>query len=271
MMRDALELDRMRARTIGLVPTMGALHKGHMKLIKDARMESDIVVASIFVNPAQFAPGEDYDKYPRDLDGDIEKLGGAGVDLLFMPAPEAMYPEGHEVTVDVGPIAFRLCGAFRPTHFSGVATVVAKLFNIIGPTRAYFGQKDYQQCVVIKKLVRDLDMPLEVVVCPTVREPDGLAMCSRNAYLTPQERSAAPVLFKALSSAGDFLRGGHPLAEARNALQETLASEPLVTEVQYADCYDPESLERLERFEAGAVIAGAIKLGKTRLIDNVLI
>ena len=275
MVREALLPQIMRGRRVGLVPTMGALHEGHMSLVRNSTMECDITLVSIFVNPTQFAPDEDMDKYPSDPDGDISKLREAGVDILFMPTSDTMYGKGHESFVDVGPIAAKLCGAFRPTHFRGVATIAAKLFNIVSPTRAYFGQKDYQQCQVLMNMVRDLNIPVDIVVCPTVREPDGLAMSSRNAYLSPIERKAAPILYKALSEASELLRqGGATPKDAKKKMEEMLGAEPHVSEVQYIGCYDPETLDWLEEFKARALLAGAIIIGSTtttRLIDNVLV
>ncbi len=272
MAREALFPQIMRGRSVGLVPTMGALHDGHMAIVRTSVMENDLTVASIFVNPTQFGPGEDLDKYPRDLDGDISKLREAGVDILFMPSAADMYGEGASTFVDVGPISARLCGAFRPTHFRGVATVVTKLFNIIRPARAYFGQKDYQQLLVIRKVARELNMPVDVVMCPTVRENDGVAMSSRNAYLSAEERRAAPVLYRALSSAAEVLMGAKASPqEATGMMEDMLKAEPLIEDVQYIGCFDPDSLAELEEFTGGALLAGAIIIGPTRLIDNVLL
>jgi pantoate--beta-alanine ligase len=272
MVREALRGHLMRGKGIGLVPTMGALHAGHMSLVRAARMENDIVVASIFVNPSQFGPGEDLDSYPRDPDGDMNLLREAGVDILFMPPPAEMYGEGHSTFVDVGPIATKLCGAFRPTHFRGVATVVMKLFSMVLPARAYFGQKDFQQCMVIMKAARELDIPVDIIICPTVREPDGLALSSRNSYLTGHEREAAPVLYRALTEAAGRLKaGGVSTGEIKEQMEEALRAEPLVSEIQYIGCYDPESLDWLEEFGGRALLAGAVRIGKARLIDNVLV
>ncbi len=272
MAREALFPQIMRGRSVGLVPTMGALHDGHMAIVRVSLMENDLTVVSIFVNPTQFGPGEDLDKYPRDLDGDISRLREAGVDILFMPSASDMYGQGSSTFVDVGPMAAKLCGAFRPTHFRGVGTVVTKLFNIVTPTRAYFGQKDYQQLVVIRKIARELDMPVDVVMCPTMRESDGLAMSSRNAYLSTAQRSAAPVLYRALSSAAEALKSTKATpAEARSMMEDMLKAEPLIEEVQYIGCYDPGTLQWLEEFSGSALLAGAIIIGSTRLIDNVLL
>ncbi len=272
MVREALFPQIMRGRSVGLVPTMGALHDGHMAIVRDSVMENDLTVASIFVNPTQFGPGEDMDKYPRDVDGDITRLREAGVDILFMPSAADMYGEGFSTFIDVGPIAARLCGAFRPTHFRGVATVVAKLLNIVTPERAYFGQKDYQQFLILETMARELDMPVDMVICPTIREGDGLAMSSRNAYLSEKERSVAPVLYRALSSAAEALKGAEASpAKAKAMMEDMLRAEPLADEVQYIGCYDPHTLQWLEEFSGSALLAGAIKIGPTRLIDNVLV
>lgn len=272
MVREALFPQLMRGRSVGLVPTMGALHNGHMALVRDSVMENDLTVASIFVNPAQFGPGEDLDNYPRDTDSDLSKLREAGVDILFMPSASEMYDQGFSTFVDVGPITAKLCGAFRPTHFRGVATVVTKLFNIVSPARAYFGQKDYQQVLVIRKIARELNMPVDVVGCPTIRESDGIAMSSRNAYLSEAQRSAAPVLYRALSAAAEALKGGDTSPQgARVMMEDMIKAESLIDEVQYIGCYDPDTLDWLEEFSGGALLAGAIKIGRTRLIDNVLV
>lgn len=272
MVREALRPQIMHGKSIGLVPTMGALHVGHMSLVRACRLENDIAVASIFVNPEQFGPGEDLENYPRDPDRDMTMLKEADVDMLFMPSAPDMYAEGHSTFVEVGPLGSKLCGAFRPRHFRGVATVVAKLFNIVSPTRAYFGQKDFQQSVVIRKVARELDIPVEITLCPTVREPDGLAMSSRNSYLSPPERQAAPVLYRALSDAAEKLRSGvASTSEASSFMEDTLREEPLVSEVQYAGCYDPESLDWLESFNGHALLAAAVRIGPARLIDNILI
>jgi pantoate--beta-alanine ligase len=272
VVRDSSMALLARGKSVGLVPTMGALHEGHMRLVRACREENDAAVASIFVNPAQFSPGEDLDRYPRDLEGDMEKLEGAGVDTAFVPGEEAMYPPGFSTRVEVGELGEKLCGAFRPGHFSGVATVVAKLLNIVSPTRAYFGAKDYQQSVIIRRLVADLDIPTEVVVLPTVREDDGLAMSSRNRYLGPGERKAAHALYGALLAAERNIRKGERSPGRIRALMlETLNREPLVTEVQYAGAYDPETLDPLAEISGGALLAVAARLGDVRLIDNIVV
>lgn len=270
-MQDTSRTYQMRGREVGLVPTMGALHEGHMSLIRESRRENHVTVASIFVNPTQFSPGEDYARYPRDPEGDIRKLREAKVDIVFIPDAGAMYPGGFAVSLDTGDLGRKLCGAFRPGHFNGVATVVAKLFNIVLPRRAYFGLKDYQQTVVVKRLVDDLNMTVEVVPCPTIREEDGLAMSSRNQYLLPEERRAAPVIHRALVKAAERLRAGGAPAEASSLMKETLAGEPLIREVQYAGAYDPSSLDELEDFRGNALLAVAVKMESARLIDNLLV
>jgi pantoate--beta-alanine ligase len=261
-----------RGKSIGLVPTMGALHDGHMSLVRTCRDENDITVVSLFVNPSQFGPGEDLAAYPRDVEGDSQKLRDAGVDALFMPDAGSMYPEGFSTSVEVKALSGKLCGAFRPGHFGAVATVVAKLLNIVGPHRAYFGLKDYQQYLVIKRLVADLNMPVEIVGCRTMREPDGLAMSSRNRYLSPSERKAAPVIYRCLKQAEEKIASGLLRVEGiKGSMEACLRSEPSVTEVQYASAYDPETLEELTEINGRALLAVAVRIGKARLIDNQLI
>jgi pantoate--beta-alanine ligase len=268
---------RAEGRTIGFVPTMGALHEGHLSLVRRCREENDITVVSIFVNPTQFGPQEDYNRYPRDIEGDSQKLASQGVDILFYPSVEDIYPEGYSTYVTVEGLSEKLCGAFRPGHFRGVATVVTVLFNIVMPHRAYFGLKDYQQSVIIRRMVRDLRMDLEVVPCPTVREPDGLAMSSRNLYLNPEERRAATVLYRALKKAEECILSGGSFEEARKAMVETIKAEPLVRQLQYASVYDPESLDELvdaarEKYSGREVVlAVALYIGPARLIDNMLV
>lgn len=273
VMQDTARQQRLRGWDVGLVPTMGALHDGHMSLIRNSLSENPYTVVSIFVNPTQFGPGEDLAGYPSDIEGDVAKLREAGVDCLLMPDASAMYPEGFTTSIQMGEIAGRLCGAFRPGHFNGVAAVVAKLLNISLCTRAYFGLKDYQQYLVIKQLASDLNMPVEVVGCATLRESDGLAMSSRNAYLDHRkERAAAAVLYAALSEGANMLRiRGKTPAEVDREIKKLIAAEPLVTEAQYAGVYDIKTLEPLQEFTGKAVLAGAVKVGKTRLIDNVLV
>lgn len=257
--------------TWGFVPTMGYLHEGHLSLIRRARAENDHVAVSIFVNPTQFGPHEDYNRYPRDLERDLRLLEPLQVDLVFVPSVEEMYPPGFQTWVIVEELSRPLEGASRPGHFRGVATVVAKLFNIVQPDRTYLGQKDAQQAVVIRRMVRDLNFPVEIVVCPTVREPDGLALSSRNTYLNPQERQAATVLFRALQAAKARYEAGERDGERlREAMREVLRGEPLAR-VDYVSVADPETLEELSRVEGPALLSLAVYIGNTRLIDNLLL
>ncbi|MYC36583.1 MAG: pantoate--beta-alanine ligase [Chloroflexi bacterium] len=263
---------REAARPLGLVPTMGALHQGHLSLVDRARADCASVAVSIFVNPTQFAEGEDFAEYPRDLELDLEMLRQRGVDLVFVPDVAEVYPPGFHTWVDVGPIADRLEGAARPGHFRGVATVVAKLFGVVQPERAYFGQKDGQQTVVVRKLARDLDMGIEVVVLPTVREADGLAMSSRNVRLNPEQRQAAAVVYRALSAGLGIWYGGETDATAIvSTAQLQLDSEPLVRSVDYVSLADPETLEELALASPGGMLSVAAHLGSVRLIDNVIL
>jgi pantoate--beta-alanine ligase len=254
----------------GLVPTMGALHEGHLSLVRRARAECDAVGLSIFVNPTQFGPGEDLSRYPRDLDADLMALEPLGVDLVWTPSPEVMYPPAFQTWVMIEEVSKRLEGERRPGHFRGVATVVAKLFNVFAPDRAYFGQKDAQQTVVIRRMVEDLSIPTEIVICPTVRAPDGLALSSRNSYLNPGERQAATVLFRALSEArAAYLRGERHARVLRDIMKSVLGQEPLAR-VDYVSVADPETLVELEQIEDRALVSLAVYIGRTRLIDNTL-
>ena len=263
---------RASARPFGLVPTMGALHDGHLSLVDRARADSATVAVSIFVNPSQFGEGEDFAKYPRDLDTDLELLRQRGTDLVFVPDVSEIYPPGFDTWVDVGPIADRLEGAVRPGHFQGVATVVAKLFGIVHPDRAYFGQKDGQQTVVVRRLARDLDMGIEIVVLPTIREVDGLAMSSRNVRLGSRERSAAAVVFRALSVGQDLWKRGETNAsEIRSAVRQELGTEPLLGAIDYVSLASPNTLEELDQAGSGAMLSTAVHLGPIRLIDNVIL
>jgi len=257
------------AAPVGFVPTMGYLHEGHLALVRRARGECASVVVSIFVNPTQFGPGEDYARYPRDLPRDLALLAAEGVDLVFHPEPAEMYPPGHETYVEVGSIATRLEGASRPGHFRGVATVVTKLFNIVQPDRAYFGQKDAQQVAVIKRLVADLNLPVDIVVVPTVREPDGLAMSSRNTYLNPRERQAATVLWRALCCARERWQAGErDASRLRREMTAVIQAEPLAR-IDYVSLAHPETLEELETVTGPALASLAVRIGTTRLIDNI--
>ena len=256
---------------VGFVPTMGYLHDGHLSLVRRAKEECASVVASIFVNPTQFGPGEDLSKYPRDLARDLSLLESAGVNLVWTPTPEVMYPPTFQTWVTVEELTKGLEGAMRPGHFRGVTTVVAKLFNDVLPQKAYFGQKDAQQAAVIRQMTKDLDFPIEIVVCPTVREADGLAMSSRNAYLNPDERMAATVLFRALSAAKSAYDEGERCAEIlRRIMIETINAEPLA-KLQYVSCADYDTLEELEFVRGKALLSMAVYVGKTRLIDNFVI
>lgn len=272
IVQDTCTKHLMQGRSVGLVPTMGALHEGHISLIRRARSENDVVVASIYVNPLQFGPAEDFNRYPRDLEADVRKIQGLDVDILFLPDDAVMYGTGPATRVEVQDISERLCGRFRPGHFRGVATVVAKLFNIVSPTRAYFGQKDYQQTVVIRRMARDLNFAVEVVTCPTIREPDGLAMSSRNAYLGPEERRAASVVYRCLSSAAEEIRRGTRAGgQVCRVMAQSLAEEPLIGRVDYAAVVDPDTLEDVETIGRDVVLAAAVVIGTTRLIDNVMV
>jgi pantoate--beta-alanine ligase len=263
---------RAEQGAVGFVPTMGFLHQGHLALMQRAKAENGAALASLFVNPLQFGPGEDFDRYPRALEDDLAKLEAVGVDAAFTPAVGDLYPSSFDTRIEVGAVAAPLEGAVRPGHFAGVATVVLKLFNIVRPDRAYFGQKDAQQCAVIRRMVRDLDVPVEVVVAPTVREPDGLAMSSRNSYLSPVERAAAPVLHRALLAAEAALREGARDAGAlRGRMAEVLAAEPLAR-VDYVSVADPETLAELQGpVGEGALASMAVRIGATRLIDNLIL
>jgi pantoate--beta-alanine ligase len=260
---------RAEADTVGLVPTMGYLHEGHISLLQRARAENDRVAASLFVNPTQFGAHEDLSKYPRDLIHDQRLLADAGCELLFAPPASEMYPAGFETVLDVGSVAAPLEGERRPGHFRGVAVVVLKLFGIVQPTRAYFGEKDAQQLAVLRRMARDLDLPTEICPCPTVRESDGLAMSSRNSYLSPKERVAAPVLYRALQAARERWQGGERrAAELHAAMTIVLTAEPQAT-VDYAAVADPETFREIEGTADGAVLLLlAVKIGPARLIDN---
>ncbi len=270
-------IDEMRqlrpdlAEPVGFVPTMGYLHDGHLSLAKRARAESATVVASIFVNPTQFGPQEDFSSYPRDTQRDLNLLEEEGTDIVFIPPVGEMYPRHFDSWVEAGNVAQPLEGACRPTHFKGVTTVVAKLFNIVQPTRAYFGQKDAQQAVVIRKMVTDLNMNLEVVTCPTVREPDGLAMSSRNIYLNPEERRAAVVLYQSLNLAHKlWLQGERDASRIRQEMTALIKQQPL-TNIDYVSIADAETLEELATINTPALVSLAVKFGRARLIDNVVL
>ena len=259
-----------RGLRIGLVPTMGALHEGHLSLVRKAASRADVVVATIFVNPKQFGPHEDLDRYPRDLDGDAHKLAGAGCDAVFAPGPAQMYPAGFTTTVHLDSVTSGLCGAARPGHFDGVTTVVLKLFSIVRPDVAVFGEKDYQQLVVLKTMARDLDLDVEVVGAPLVREPDGLAMSSRNMYLSSQERGRARALSAGLRSAEAAYHRGERNGSDLLKLVKGKLDEAAVTP-EYLEIRDAHDLRPIERADAAAVILLAARVGATRLIDNVIL
>ena len=270
--REACEEARRRGGTVGFVPTMGFLHEGHASLLQRGRAEADFLAMSIFVNPLQFGPSEDLASYPRDLDRDLAVAEAQGVDVVFAPQAEEMYPGSRsEVTVDPGPLGDRLEGASRPGHFRGVCTVVAKLFGLVGPCRAYFGEKDAQQLAVIRRMVADLDMPVDVVACPTVREPDGLALSSRNLYLSPDERKAALCLYEALTLAARLAAGGEGDAEViGKEMARRIEAEDLA-ELDYAAIVDEETFEEVDVLTRPARALVAARVGKARLIDNLLL
>ena len=270
--KDMRGICRAVERPLGLVPTMGALHEGHLALVRQARQENRAVTATIFVNPTQFGPEEDLQQYPRDLERDLDLLRAEGVDLVYTPGVEEVYPPGFDSWVEVRGLGDRLEGSHRPGHFRGVATVVAKLFNLIQPDRAYFGQKDGQQTAIVRKMVKDLDLGLDIVVVPTVRDPDGLALSSRNVYLTPEQRRAAPVIYRALCAAsdlwGDGVRDGDRL---RSEVLAMLQQEPLLDGIDYVSVADAETLEELDWVQGRAMVSVAARLGHTRLIDNIIL
>jgi pantoate--beta-alanine ligase len=272
--RTIAEMKALRMKSlgsVGFVPTMGYLHDGHLALVKQARAENSVVVASIFVNPTQFGPTENFRTYPRDTERDLAMLEKERADIVFMPSAEEMYPERFSSWVEVEKVTDRLEGSCRPGHFKGVATVVSKLFNIVEPTRAYFGQKDGQQALVIKKMAADLDMNLEVIVAPTVRESDGLAMSSRNVYLNPQERQAATVLFKALTLAQNLWEKGEKNAERIRQEMTSLISKEPIAKIEYVSIADTQTLEELSEIDRPALASLAVRIGKTRLIDNMVL
>jgi len=268
-LRASLDAARAGGARVGFVPTMGYLHDGHASLIRTARAASDVVALSIFVNPLQFGAGEDLSAYPRDLDRDRALAAAAGTDVLFVPSVEEMYPEPMATTVSVAGVSEPLEGASRPTHFAGVATVVAKLFSIVGPCAAYFGEKDYQQLAVIRRMARDLSMPVDVVGCPTRREPDGLAMSSRNVYLSPEEREAAPVVQRALrAGAASILAGERDPAAVRGLVAAIIEAEPLAR-LDYAEVVGADSFAVPDQLSGNLRLLAAVRFGRARLIDNV--
>jgi pantoate--beta-alanine ligase len=271
LVRSLVNDARSHGKIIGLVPTMGALHIGHISLIEAARKKCDFVVVSIFVNPTQFGPGEDFERYPRPIEKDLEMCENAGVDVVFTPPVEQMYPSKNITWVNVEKITEPLCGRSRPGHFRGVSTVCTKLFNIVAPDIAFFGQKDAQQVAVIQAMVQDLNMPLEIVVCPTVREPDGLAISSRNQYLGKQERADAVYVYKSLKKCREMFESG--ITETSKIIAEmkkVLHQKPSI-EIEYINIVDAKTLEDINKIEGKTLVAVAVRLGRTRLIDNILI
>jgi pantoate--beta-alanine ligase len=269
--RVALDQARGHGATVGLVPTMGALHEGHLSLIRVARAQNDVVVVSIFLNPTQFGSGEDFNRYPRDLERDRVLAAAAGADLVFNPTVDEMYPEAFSTWVEVEGLTAGLCGMSRPGHFRGVCTVVSKLLNICAPDRAYFGEKDAQQLAVVKRMVRDLDVRVDIVSCPTVREPDGLALSSRNTRLTAQERAEAPVLYRALATASELVRSGERDAGALKGSIRSVLAEAHLGRVDYVDIVRADDLTPVAAVSGECLIALALWFGGTRLIDNITV
>jgi pantoate--beta-alanine ligase len=269
--RAASRTGRREGKSLGLVPTMGALHEGHLSLVRAAKAQCDLVVVSIFVNPLQFGPNEDLAKYPRNFDRDRELLAKDGADFIFAPSVEEMYPPGAVTYVTVEGLSDKLCGRSRPGHFRGVTTVVSELFNIVEPGRAFFGQKDAAQSTIIRRMVRDLNIPVRVVVCPIVREPDGLAMSSRNAYLDAGQRKSALVLYRSLTAVQERFDQGERMAHVLiDAGKQTLAHEPLVR-LDYFEIVDPETLDPVDDLSRGGLVAVAAFVGNVRLIDNIVL
>jgi pantoate--beta-alanine ligase len=270
-LRAASRTGRREGKSLGLVPTMGALHEGHLSLVRAAKAQCDLVVVSIFVNPLQFGPNEDLAKYPRNFDRDRDLLAKEGADFIFAPSVEEMYPPGAVTYVTVEGLSDKLCGGSRPGHFRGVTTVVSELFNIVEPGRAFFGQKDAAQSIIIRRMVRDLNIPVRVVVCPIVREPDGLAMSSRNAYLDAGQRKSALVLYRSLTAVQERFDQGERKAHVLvDAGKQTLAHEPLVR-LDYFEIVDPETLDPVDDLSRGGLVAVAAFLGNVRLIDNIVL
>lgn len=270
-LRQIIKKARRQGQTVGFVPTMGYLHQGHLSLLHRARTENDLTVLSIFVNPLQFGVNEDYTEYPRDLERDANLAGEAGCDLIFYPTVREMYPQGYATFVEVERLTSGLCGAARPGHFRGVSTVVTKLFNIVTPDRTYFGQKDAQQALVIKRLTADLNLDLEVIVMPTIREYDGLAMSSRNAHLTPEQRRAAPLLYQSLQQAKECInKGERNAAIIKGQIIQNISAEPLAS-IDYVSITDTTELKEITQIENRILIALAVRFGSTRLIDNIAV
>ncbi|MGA2093562.1 MAG: pantoate--beta-alanine ligase [Sedimentisphaerales bacterium] len=263
---------RTSGRTIGLVPTMGALHEGHISLIKRSVKNGDFVVVSIFVNPTQFGPREDFNKYPRPISADLKICKEQGVDVVFAPSAEEMYKAGTVTWVDVEKLSEPMCGEFRPGHFRGVATVCAKLFNIVCPDFAYFGQKDAQQAAIIKRMAADLNFPLKIVVCPTVRAADGLALSSRNQYLSAEERQDATCIYRALKAGEEMIKSGARSPKTIiSRMRRIISASSALTGIDYISIVDADSLQGLNRIAGRALIAVAVRMGKTRLIDNIIV
>lgn len=269
--RQAVAAARAAGRLIGFVPTMGALHTGHMSLVEAARGEGAWTVVSIYVNPTQFAPNEDFSAYPRTFDADLAACAGAGVDLVFVPDNAEMYPSGDETRVRPGALADRLCGPFRPGHFEGVCTVVAKLFQIVQPDAAYFGQKDAQQVAIIRRMTRDLLMPIRVETCPLIRDTDGLALSSRNVRLSPEDRAKALTLYESLMTARRMLEAGEPSCGKIIAAMRAVVARHAEIRVDYLSIVDPETLADVRKPAGRVLVAGAIRIGDVRLIDNMLV
>ena len=266
------EQHRREGMSIAFVPTMGYLHEGHLSLMREGRKRGDVLVISIFVNPTQFGPGEDYDSYPRDMKQDLALVQSAGVDIVFTPSVAEIYPEGFQTSVEVERVTQNLCGASRPHHFQGVTTVVAKLFNIVKPHRAFFGQKDYQQLITIKRMVKDLNMDIEVIGMPTTREHDGLAMSSRNSYLNPKKRKEALCLYRSLLKAEEiFSQGERNASTILQEIRRIIEEQGNSATIDYAKVCDAHTLEDIDEIKKEAVIALAVTIGKTRLIDNIIL
>jgi len=269
--RSLIRAARDNGKYIGLVPTMGALHIGHISLIEAAKKKCDYVVVSIFVNPTQFVPGEDFEKYPRPFEDDLDICQKAGVDAVFAPSPEQMYPIENITWVNVGKITETLCGQFRPGHFQGVTTICSKLFNIVAPDFAFFGQKDAQQAIVIKRMVADLNMPLEIVVCPTVRESNGLAISSRNKYLSEQQKKDAANIYKSLQKCHQMIdTGAKDVSEIIYEMRKILQQVPSI-EIEYISIVDADTLQNIDHITGKVLIAVAVQMGPARLIDNILL
>jgi pantoate--beta-alanine ligase len=270
-MQQSVETLHLQGKTIGFVPTMGFLHEGHLSLLRICRQKADILVVSIFVNPTQFAPNEDFNRYPRDFKHDETLCSREGTDILFYPAVNEMYAPNHKTYVITDTLTQKLCGASRPNHFRGVTTIVTKLFNIVKPQVAVFGQKDAQQCLIIQRMVKDLNFNIDIIIGPVVREADGLAMSSRNNYLSPRERQEAPILFRALETAKSLIKYGNLNAdEIRLKIRQIISSTPSA-EIDYIGIVDSETLEPVDTISPDSLIALAVYIGKTRLIDNIII